>query len=74
MPRNPLCAAPAALALLAAIGHAQSTGTINGTVTLEATRQPMHAARIILSPLGRSVESDEEGRYEFRDVPEGGYE
>jgi iron complex outermembrane receptor protein len=52
----------------------QTSGTITGTVYLDSTGQPMHAARVILSPLGRSVDSGEDGKYEFRDVPPGAYE
>ena len=54
--------------------HGQSPGVINGTVTIDTTGQPMHATRINLSPLGRHVDSDDEGKYEFRDVPAGTYQ
>jgi hypothetical protein len=50
-----------------AICFSQTTGTISGTVYLAPSKQPMHNARIILSPLGRSVDSGEDGKFEFRD-------
>jgi iron complex outermembrane receptor protein len=53
---------------------AQSTATISGTVSLDSTGQPMHAARVILSPSGRHADTDEAGKYEFREVPAGTYE
>jgi iron complex outermembrane receptor protein len=51
----------------------QSGGTIRGTVRLEPSKQPTHNARMILSPLGRSTDSGEDGKFEFRDVPPGSY-
>jgi iron complex outermembrane receptor protein len=53
---------------------AQSSGTINGTTSLEATGQPFHAVKLTLSPLGRKTDSTEDGKYEFRNVPPGAYE
>lgn len=53
---------------------AQSSGTISGTVTFESSGQPTHGARLTLSPLGRTTDSAEDGRYEFRDVPPGLYD
>ncbi len=34
----------------------------------------MHNARVVLSPLGRSTETGEEGAYQFTDVPAGTYQ
>jgi iron complex outermembrane receptor protein len=56
------------------VAFAQSGGTISGTVSLEATGEMMHGAHVLLSPLGRSIDSDENGHYEFRVVPAGSYE
>lgn len=53
---------------------AQATGTISGTVYLESTGQPVHAARVTLSSRGRHVDSNDDGKYEFRDVAPGSYE
>jgi iron complex outermembrane receptor protein len=53
---------------------AQSTGTVSGTVYLDPAGDPMHNARVILMPLGRSVDSGDDGKYEFADVPAGSYE
>lgn len=60
--------------LTAAVACWAQTGSISGTVTLESTGEPMHAARVILSPLGRSADTSDDGRYEFRDVPAGVYD
>src|SRR5687767_12428014 len=62
----------AALALRFA--SAQTTGTISGTVTSDRTGEPLHNAHLILSPTSRHADSDEQGRYEFRDVAPGNYE
>jgi iron complex outermembrane receptor protein len=56
-----------------ATGLCQSGGTIGGTVSMEPSGKPIHNARIILSPSGRSVDSEDDGSYEFRDVPPGAY-
>src|SRR5215212_4950207 len=66
----------AACAVLALSSNciAQSTGNINGSVSLTPSGQPMHGIRLILSPLGKSVDSGEDGTYEFRDVVPGTYE
>lgn len=51
-----------------------TTGTIRGTVTLEANGGALHKARVLLLPLGRTVETGEDGAYEFKNVPPGSYE
>lgn len=50
-----------------------STGSIAGKVTLAATGNPLHHASVLLLPLGRVVESDDDGLYRFSDVPVGKY-
>ncbi len=51
-----------------------NTGTIAGTVYLERTGEPLHGVRVVLSPVGRSVESGEDGKYEFQNVPAGAFD
>jgi len=48
-------------------------GTIKGTVSLESTGKPMHAAHVLLSPVGKSMLTNDEGEYEFRELPPGTY-
>ena len=52
---------------------AQSGGVIEGSVLLP-TDAPAHRATVMLVQLGRVVETDEEGRYRFENVPDGTYE
>ncbi|HZI17391.1 MAG TPA: TonB-dependent receptor [Pyrinomonadaceae bacterium] len=62
------------LLLLPARGLAQqSAGTIRGTVTLADAGTPIHNAIVTLVQLRRSVQTDLNGAYEFRNVPAGGY-
>ncbi|MGH9630381.1 MAG: TonB-dependent receptor, partial [Bryobacteraceae bacterium] len=52
---------------------AGTTGTIKGTVTLEADNSPLHQATVFLSPIGRSVHTEDDGSYAFTDLPPGTY-
>jgi len=62
------------LLLLPAHGLAQTGGgTIRGTITLADGGTPIHNAIVTLLQLRRSVETDENGAYEFRNVPPGNY-
>lgn len=58
---------------LAASAFGQSTGAIRGRVTIEDKELPIHNVIILITQLNRSVESDEDGKYEFKDVPAGSY-
>lgn len=60
--------------LLALPVCAQNTGSVRGTVTLEANGNPLHNATVRLAPGGRSVETNESGIYEFRGVAPGNYQ
>jgi iron complex outermembrane receptor protein len=46
-------------------------GTIRGKVTLERNGDPVHHAKVLLIKTGRTIETNEDGTYEFRDVPVG---
>ncbi len=52
---------------------AQTSGAIEGTITLP-TGAPAHRVTVVLTALGRTVETDEDGHYRFDDVPAGIYE
>ncbi|HKY06181.1 MAG TPA: TonB-dependent receptor plug domain-containing protein, partial [Blastocatellia bacterium] len=56
-----------------AIVTAQATGTLRGRVTLEEKATPLHNVIITLVELKRSVETDDDGAYQFEQVPPGDY-
>ena len=53
---------------------AQSTGTLKGTVTLGDGGQPIHNVLITILQLRRTVGTNEQGQYEFQNVPAGRYD
>lgn len=55
-------------------GFAQSNSTLRGAVTISSTGKPVHNARVIITQLKRSVETKEDGTYEFQNVPAGRYD
>ncbi len=66
----------ALLASIVAAGtmlQAQSTGSLEGTVRLEANGDPLHNATVMIVELGRVAETDSDGRYFFEGVPAGAY-
>ena len=52
---------------------AQNQGSIEGTVILAETGEPLHGAAVLLIELSRAATSDDEGRYRFDGVPPGRY-
>lgn len=59
----------------ASAAAAQSQGgRIVGTVTLETTGEPLHAATVVVIGLGKSVITSDTGTYEIPDVPAGTYD
>jgi iron complex outermembrane recepter protein len=62
------------LCSLSVSGLAQSNSTLRGTVTLGDTGKPVHNVRVSIAQLKRSVETGEDGTYEFQNVPAGKYD
>ena len=62
-----------AILMIAVSSYAQSSGKISGTVTSQINAMPVPNASVRITQLQRSVETDEQGRYEFTDVPAGRY-
>jgi iron complex outermembrane receptor protein len=62
------------LCSLTVSGLAQSNSTLRGTVTLGDTGKPVHNVRMTITQLKRSVETREDGTYEFPNVPAGRYD
>ena len=56
------------------LGQANRSGTLRGTVTVADQNAPMHNATVLIVQLGRAVQTNLEGKYEFKDVPTGTYE
>jgi iron complex outermembrane receptor protein len=69
-----LLAAILCLTGLTVTGLGQSAGTLRGVVTLGDSGQPVHNVRVTIIQLKRSVETDEQGNYEFQDVLPGKYD
>lgn len=56
-------------------GQAGTTGgTLTGTVTLGEGGQPIHNVIVTILQLKRSVDTDDNGKYEFQNVPPGRYD
>jgi iron complex outermembrane receptor protein len=51
----------------------QATGTLKGTVTLEASGKPVHGVIVTILQLKRSVDTGDDGTYEIQNVPPGTY-
>lgn len=65
---------PACLLALALFAPALAQGgTVRGRVTLKDKGTPIHNAHVLVSPLGRSMETDSNGEYEFANIPAGAY-
>jgi hypothetical protein len=52
---------------------AQDSGTIRGTATLAENELTLPHVVILISELGRSVETGDDGIFEFQQVPPGTY-
>ncbi|MEK6325444.1 MAG: TonB-dependent receptor [Acidobacteriota bacterium] len=51
----------------------QANATLKGTVTLETSGKPVHGVTVTVLQLKRSVETNDDGAYEFQNVPPGSY-
>ncbi len=60
--------------ILACTSLMAQTGTIKGSVTLATSGDALHHARVLLLPLGRSVDTNEQGQYQFTNIRPGKYE
>src|SRR5262245_53520773 len=56
------------------IVFAQATGKLSGSVTLGDTGKLVHNVRVTIIQLKRTEETDENGKYEFQNVPPGNYD
>ena len=52
----------------------QATATLKGTVTLGDTGQPIHNVLVTIIQLKRTVGTNEQGEYEFQNLPPGRYD
>ncbi len=52
----------------------QSTATLRGTVSLSDSGKPIHNVLVTILQLKRTVDTDDNGKYEFQGVPPGRYE
>jgi len=51
----------------------QTNATLKGTVTLGESGKPIHNVIVTIMQLKRTVGTDEQGNYEFKDLPPGRY-
>ncbi len=60
-------------ACIALPATAEAAGSLSGTVSMRETGGPMHGANVLIVELGRGTLSDDDGSYEFTNVPPGRY-
>lgn len=58
---------------LSQIGFSQTGGTISGTVVSDVNSAPVAGVSVQITQLRRSVETGENGAYEFTGIPDGNY-
>ena len=59
--------------ILASSAAFAQNGTVRGTITSSVNDAPVPNVSVQITPLGRSVETSDQGVYEFTDVPAGRY-
>jgi iron complex outermembrane recepter protein len=59
---------------LPVFGQAARTTTLSGTVTLGENGKPVHNVLITILQLKRTVDTDDNGKYEFQGLPAGKYD
>jgi iron complex outermembrane receptor protein len=62
------------ISILALPAFAQSGGSLEGTVTLGETGKPIHGITVTILQLRRSTITDDNGKYEFQNIPPGSYD
>ena len=62
-----------ALSLLFINAWAQYSQQFRGTVTDQVLQQPLAGATVTISPLGKSVLTDDAGIFRFKNIPVGSY-
>ena len=62
------------LICLPAISFGQTNGGLQGTITLGDSGKPVHNALVTILQLRRTAETDDNGKYEFQNVPPGRYD
>jgi iron complex outermembrane receptor protein len=62
------------LASLPTLAQSTATATLRGTVTLGDTDKPVHHVLITILQLKRTVDTDDNGKYEFENLPPGKYD
>lgn len=72
--RIPLALIIVTLFSLPALGQTEGTATLRGTVTLGGSGKPIHNALITILQLKRTVDTNNNGTYEFQNVPPGRYD
>ncbi len=60
--------------ILSVCALAQSNGTLRGKVTLANNGDPVHNVKVTIIQLKLSVETGEDGTYEFKNLPPGKYD
>jgi iron complex outermembrane recepter protein len=58
---------------LASLCFGQSSGRLRGVVTLDISGSPVHNVKVSILQLKRAVMTNDDGSYEFSDVPPGRY-